>query len=148
MPLYTSRHWSVTEWDCFQRSRNPYAWDDAGGYLNTDNEETANLFKILDMLRDWNPNWIVNWTNAGYKSGYRTRSVNQEVGGVPNSNHTLGCAADIHESNTDASAEALAGAIKAAAKYNGLEDKIELGIYQDQGWCHIATPGYKNIYYA
>lgn len=148
MALYRSKNWSVTEWDCFQRSENPYAWDDETGHLCTDNEKTANLFKILDMLRDWNPNWIVNWTSAGYKSGYRTKSVNREVGGTESSNHIYGCAADIHESNTDASAEALAETIKAAAKYNGLEDSIELGIYQGQGWCHIATPGWLNIYYS
>lgn len=144
---YTSKHWSTTEWDCLQRSSNPYAYDDANGHLTTDNDKTANLFRILDMLRDWNPNWIINWTNAGYKSGYRTEAVNTEVGGVSTSNHLYGCAADIHESNTDASAEALAETIKAAAKYNGLEDQIELGIYSGQGWCHIATPGYQNIYF-
>lgn len=147
MALYTSRHWSTTEWDCLQREANPYAWDDEYGKLNTDNEQTANLFKILDMLRDWNPHWVVNWTNDGYKSGYRTKSINREVGGVSTSNHIYGCAADIHESNTDATAEALAETIKAAAKYNGLEDQIELGIYSGQGWCHIATPGWKSIYY-
>ena len=144
---YTSKHWSVTEWDCYQRRENEYAHDDENGRLVTENEDTANLFRILDMLRDWNPHWVVNWTNAGYKSGYRTRKVNAEVGGVTNSNHLFGCAADIHESNTDASAEELAETIKAAARYNGLGNQIELGIYSGQGWCHIATPGYSNVYY-
>lgn len=148
MALYTSRNWSTTEWDCLQRSSNEYAWDDENGRLNTDNEYTANLFRILDMLRDWNPNWVVNWTNSGYKSGYRTPEINAEVGGVWNSNHRYGRAADIHESNTDATAEALAETIKAAAKYNGLLDKIELGIYQGQGWCHIGVTDYQSIYYA
>ena len=126
---YTSKHWSTTEWDCYQRSENEYAHDNKNGRLVTENEDTANLFKILDMLRDWNPNWVINWTEAGYKSGFRTRKVNAEVGGVTNSNHLFGCAADIHESNTDASAEELAETIKAAARYNGLENSIELGIY-------------------
>lgn len=148
MALYISRNWSTTEWDCLQRSANDYAWDDENGRLNTNNEKTANLFKILDMLRDWNPHWMVNWTNSGYKSGYRTPEINEEVGGVWNSNHRYGCAADIHEANTDATAEALAETIKAAAEYNGLLDQIELGIYQGQGWCHIGTPGYQSIYYA
>ena len=147
MALYISRHWSTTEWDCLQRSENEYAWDNEEGRLCTNNENTANLFKILDMLRDWNSEWVVNWTEAGYKSGFRTQEVNEEVGGVPSSFHALGCAADIHEWNTDAHAEALADTILNAAKYNGLEDKIELGIYYNQGWCHIATPGYRNIYY-
>ena len=148
MALYTSKHWSVTEWDCLQRSSNEYAWDDENGRLNTDNEDTANLFKILDMLREWNPNWIVNWTQAGYKSGYRTPEVNTEVGGVWNSNHRYGRAADIHEANTDASAEDLAGTIEAAAKCYGLENNIELGIYQGQGWCHLGCWDHRSVYYA
>lgn len=133
MALYTSRNWSTTEWDCLQRSANDYAWDDENGRLNTNNEKTANLFRILDMLRDWNPHWMVNWTNSGYKSGYRTPEINEEVGGIWNSNYRYGCAADIHEANTDATTEALAETIKAAAEYNGLLDQIELGIYQGQG---------------
>lgn len=146
--MYVSRHWSVTEWDCYGRDCNDYAWDNEDGKLCTNNEATIKLFMILDMLRDWNPNWIVNWTNDGWKSGYRTEYVNNMVGGVPNSNHTLGCAADIHEEDTDASSEALAETIQAAASYCGFEDDIELGIYLGQGWCHIGTPGYRNIYYA
>lgn len=145
---YVSRNWSTTEWDCFQRNSNEFAHDNENGRLVTNNENTAKLFMILDMLRDWNPYWIINWTNSGYKSGMRTPEVNAEVGGVPTSNHIYGCAADIHESNTDASAEALAETIKAAAKYNGFDDQIELGIYHGQGWCHIATPGYLYIYNA
>ena len=52
-PLYVSKHWSVTEWDCWRRSRNEYAWDE-NGRLCTNDEKTANLFRIFDMLRDWN----------------------------------------------------------------------------------------------
>lgn len=65
---------------------------------------------------------------------------------MTNSNHLFGCAADIHEADTDASAEELAETIKAAARYNGLENQIELGIYSGYGWCHIATPGYTYIF--
>lgn len=75
MALYVSKHWSVTEWDCLQRSRNEYAWDE-NGRLCTNDEKTANLFRLLDMLRDWNSNWVINTTNAGYKSGFRTIEVN------------------------------------------------------------------------
>ena len=84
MALYVSKHWSVTEWDCLQRSRNEYAWDE-NGRLCTNDEKTANLFRLLDMLRDWNSNWVINTTNAGYKSGFRTIEVNLAVGGEPNS---------------------------------------------------------------
>ena len=100
MALYVSKHWSVTEWDCLQRSRNEYAWDE-NGRLCTNDEKTANLFRLLDMLRDWNSNWVINTTNAGYKSGFRTIEVNLAVGGEPNSYHTRGCAADIHISGQD-----------------------------------------------
>jgi len=68
--LYVSRHWSVREWDCLKRSRNEYAWDNEHGRLCTNDENTANLFKVMDTLRDWNKGWVVNTTRAGYKSGY------------------------------------------------------------------------------
>lgn len=145
MPMYISKNWSTTEWDCHHRSENQYAYDNEEGLLCTDNPKTANLFKILDLLRDWNPNWVINWTEKGWKSGYRDEYVNAECGGTERSHHLAGCAADIHEANTDASGEALASAIQDAAKAYGLEDQIELGIYYD--WCHIATPGYYNLYY-
>lgn len=76
--MYESKHWSVTEWDCWRRNSNEYAWDNENGKLCTNNEKTANLFKILDMLRDWNFNWVVNTTvyhseyGTDFKSGYRT----------------------------------------------------------------------------
>ena len=45
--MYESKHWSVTEWDCWRRNSNEYAWDNENGKLCTNNEKTANLFKIL-----------------------------------------------------------------------------------------------------
>lgn len=47
----------------------------------------------------------------------------------------------------DATAEELAESIKAVAKYNNHDDKIEIGICSGQGWCHIETQGYRNVYY-
>lgn len=136
---YKSRHWTVAEWDCLGREENEYAWTE-NGRLCTSDARTANLFKILDMLRDWNSNWVVNSTNAGYKSGYRTPSVNAEVGGEYNSWHTKGCAADMHILNTDASASDLAATILVAAEAYGLEDQLGIGCYGD--WVHIDTRGY------
>ena len=144
---YASKYWSVHEWDCCKRSENKYAYSSSGGKLVTSNENTANLFRLLDTLREKNPAWVVNTTSAGYKSGYRDSVVNMEVGGVSGSNHTMGCAADIHDSSSDRSAESLAEEIEAAAKANGLTNKIELGIYSGQGWCHIGVPGYRSVYY-
>lgn len=135
MPLYTSKNWSTREWDCLGRSENEFAKDNAEGRLTTDNENTANLFRVLDLVRDWNPNWVVNTTNAGYKSGYRTPEVNSEVGGVWNSYHTKGCAADIHIAGQDDNAFALAETIRVAAEAWGLEDKLNIGHYGD--WIHI-----------
>ena len=83
-PLYVSEHWSVREWDTLKHSSNEYAWDNEHGRLCTNDENAANLFKVLDTLRDWNPGWVVNTTRAGYKSGYRTPAVNGEVGGAAN----------------------------------------------------------------
>ena len=137
--MYKSKYWSVAEWDCLHRESNPYAWTE-NGRLCTEDERTANLFKILDMLRDWNSNWVVNSTNAGYKSGYRTIQVNAEVGGADGSLHTKGCAADIHIANTDASAEDLMATVLVAAESWGLQDSLGIGCYGD--WIHIDTRGY------
>jgi len=137
-PLYVSRHWSVREWDCLKRSRNEYAWDNEHGRLCTNDENTANLFKVLDTLRDWNKGWVVNTTRAGYKSGYRTPAVNKEVGGAANSWHTKGCAADIHNAmDYNASATALFNTVMDAARAHGLEGKINVGLYHREGWVHI-----------
>lgn len=139
-PLYRSKYWSVTEWDCFGRDRNEYAWDE-GGLLCTNNERTAKLFKILDLLREWDPRWVVNTTSAGYKSGYRTERVNAEVGGEPGSYHTKGCAADIHISGQDDHPDALADTALVSARAYGIEGELGLGLYPD-GWIHIDTRGY------
>lgn len=137
--MYKSKHWTVNEWDCLQRSENTFAWTE-GGRLCTDDERTANLFKILDMLRDWNPNWVVNTTNAGYKSGYRTPYINALVGGAEGSLHTQGCAADIHIAGQDDTDTALADTVLVAADAWGLKDKLGIGYYGD--WIHIDCRGY------
>ena len=139
--LYVSKHWSVTEWDCHHRCRNEYAWDNEDGRLCTNDINTANLFKILDMLRDWEPNWVINTTNADYKSGFRTIDVNAEVGGEPGSYHTKGCAADIHIAGQDDTAAALADTVFVAADAYGLKDQIGIGYYSD-GWVHVDVRGY------
>ena len=142
--LFTSKHWSTTEWDCFHRSSNEFAWDNEIGRLCTNNQETANLFRVLDLVREWRinagltNNWVVNTTKAGYKSGYRTLDVNAEVGGAWNSYHTKGCAADIHIENQDDSDVSLAETIWAATKSFGslgLPEKLNIGFYGD--WIHI-----------
>lgn len=138
--MYVSKHWSTKEWDCLGRAENEFAFDNENGRLCTNDERTANLFRILDMLRDWNPDWVVNTTNAGYKSGYRNLEVNAEVGGEENSLHTQGCAADIHITSEDATDEALADTVLAAAEAWGLSDKLGIGCYGD--WIHIDTRGY------
>lgn len=140
MNMYRSKHWSVTEWDCYGNAQNPYAWDDETGHLCTDNERTANLFKILDMLREWNPNWRVNMTYRGWNSGYRDAYVNARCGGVPDSYHMRGCAADIHIGGQDDTDTALADTVLVAAEAWGLEDKLGIGYYGD--WIHIDTRGY------
>lgn len=138
---FVSKHWSVTEWDCLKRSANDYAWDNSEGCLCTNNEATANLFRVLDMLREWNPNWGVNNTRAGYKSGYRTPKINALVGGVRNSAHTKGAAADIRIHGQRDNAYALGETVIAAARcYPGLEQHLGIGYYLS-GWVHIDMNG-------
>lgn len=138
--LYVSKNWSVTEWDCYGRSQNAFAWDNEEGRLCTNDVKTANLFKILDMLRSWNPNWVINTTCAGYKSGYRTEEVNAAVGGEYNSYHVRGCAADISIWGQDDRDTNLADTVLAAAKAWGIDDQLGIGYYGD--WIHIDTRGY------
>ncbi len=147
-PLYVSKHWSVTEWDCWRRSKNDYAWDNENSRLCTNDEKTANLFRIFDMLRDWNPNWVINTTSyheeygASFKSGFRTVAdgVNTACGGEVGSYHTRGCAADIHISGQDDTDTALADTVIAAAKAWGIEDQLGIGYYGN--WIHVDTRGY------
>ena len=50
---------------------------------------------ILEPLRDYLGKPII------INSGYRSPSVNKAVGGVSNSQHLIGCAADIHLDKSD-----------------------------------------------
>lgn len=144
--MYVSKHWSVKDWDCYGREQNYYAWDNEDGKLCTDNENTANLFKILDNLYEQDPSIMVNWTaykpqfGMALKSGYRDERANLAVGGEPNSYHTRGCAADIHFADHDYTAEQIAEKVLITASWFGLENSLGIGLYD--GWCHIDTRGY------
>lgn len=138
--MYKSRNWTVGEWDCLQRDQNDYAWTDPEtGMLVTDNLNTENLFKILDALRDQDKSWMVNWTNAGYKSGYRTVAINDEVDGEYNSTHIRGMAADIHIGNADYSSCELGDMVEKVSNELGID--IGLGTWEYDGWCHVDTAG-------
>ena len=138
--MYESRNWSCKEWDCYERSENDFAVDNEKGLLTTSNEKTANLFMILDLLRDQNENWVVNYTSRMEKSGFRDDEVNRLCGGDPNSFHLKGCAADIHISNEDLTGEELAEMVQEAANGLGFGDLIGLGVYED--WVHVDTRGF------
>lgn len=144
---YVSKNWKVKEWDCYHRDENEFAWtDEATGNLATDNEQTANLFKILDMLRDWNPSWQINWTvykeqfGMALKSGYRDVEANAACNGEEDSYHVRGCAADISITDQTDTDSALAETVLAAAEAYGLQDSMGIGFYGD--WVHIDTRGY------
>ena len=48
---YVSKHWSVTEWDCFQRSANEYAYDNGiKMILKNSNLKTFLEFLIANFL--------------------------------------------------------------------------------------------------
>lgn len=114
--------------------------------LATDNEKTENLFKILDMLRDWNPKWQINTTDykpqfgMALKSGYRDVEANAACDGEINSYHVRGCAADISIAEQDDTDESLAKTVLVAAEAYGLQNNMGIGYYGD--WVHIDTRGY------
>ena len=67
---------------------------------NVPNEAQVNNLKRLcgwlEMLRsEWNKRYGEGDDPIVVNSGYRSPEVNKAVGGVPTSNHTTGCAADI-----------------------------------------------------
>lgn len=149
--MYVSKHWSVSEWDCWRRNKNAYAWDDEHGRLRTDDSKTEKLFRILDSLRECDPDWVINTTNyhaeygTSFKSGYRTvdDGVNAACGGAVGSYHTRGCAADIHVAGKNYTAEQLLTMVLTAASWHGIDgSELGLGCYGD--WLHLDTRGYSS----
>ena len=70
------------------------------GIENVPNEEQVkNLKRLcgwLERLRKrWNDLYGDGDDPICINSGFRSKEVNKAVGGVPNSNHTTGCAVDI-----------------------------------------------------
>ena len=70
------------------------------GIENVPNEEQVNNLKRLcqwleQLRRRWNNLYGEGDDPIVINSGFRSKEVNKAVGGVPNSNHTTGCAVDI-----------------------------------------------------
>ena len=68
---------------------------------NVPNEAQVNNLKRLcgwleELRRRWNSLYGDGDAPIIINSGYRSEAVNKAVGGVPTSNHTTGCAVDIH----------------------------------------------------
>lgn len=100
------------------------------GIDNTPNEEVkANLIalieNVLDPLREWygKPIYI--------NSGFRCRELNKAVGGVDNSFHLTGCAADI-DMGTKKENKPIFDYIKDNLPFT------ELGFEGDGRWIHVA----------
>ena len=71
------------------------------GINNVPNEEQVNNLRRLcqwieELRRRWNNLYGEGDDPIIINSGYRSEAVNKAVGGVPTSNHTTGCAVDIH----------------------------------------------------
>lgn len=83
---------------------------------------------ILDPLREWYGSAIhVN-------SGYRCKALNETVGGVNNSFHLTGCAADIDTNNTAENKKL----------FNYIKDNLpftELGWEGNGAWIHVGYNG-------
>ena len=71
------------------------------GIENEPNEAQVNNLKRLcgwleELRRRWNNLYGEGNDPIIINSGFRSEAVNKAVGGVPTSNHTTGCAVDIH----------------------------------------------------
>ena len=87
------------------------------------------IAKVLDPLREWygKPIYV--------NSGYRCKELNKAVGGVDNSYHLTGCAADI-DVHSRAENEKLFAFIKTHLPFT------ELGWEGGGAWVHVAlVPG-------
>ena len=73
---------------------------------NVPNEAQVNNLKRLcgwleELRRRWNNLYGEGNDPIIINSGFRSEAVNKAVGGVPTSNHTTGCAVDIHVSGME-----------------------------------------------
>ena len=100
------------------------------GLLNVPNIIDEDFLKqlctyILQPIRD-------SCGRIGISSGYRSKAVNDAVGGVNNSQHKKGQAADIVPAQSDI-----------ADVYRWIIDNLQFGsciIYPDRGFIHISLP--------
>lgn len=94
---------------------------------------------VLEPFRE-NSGWIVNIT-----SGYRCQAVNEGVGGVPNSQHKFGKAADIMCYKLSGNQRVLVETAEVKKKFDdlGLSSLVKIIQYASRRFCHvqlIATP--------
>lgn len=86
---------------------------------------------VLDPLRDkYNKPIKIN-------SGYRCKAVNEAVGGKSNSQHCVGCAADITGGSKEENIK-LFNLIKESGKYDQLINEY------DYKWVHVSYTNFKN----
>ena len=99
------------------------------GQVNTGpNGIDPKLYDLLDRIRE----------RTGYpiyiNSGYRCPEHNAEVGGVPDSQHVQGIAADIRSEMIG---------VERLAQIAEEEGADGIGIYNDEGFVHVDMRGYK-----
>lgn len=111
---------------------------------NTPNDdEVQNLTKLaatLQTIRDtYNQPIIIS-------SGFRCKQLNKIVGGVSNSDHVFGCAADIHsKSNTKGDNKKLFDLIVSLIKQERIECR-QLIDEKNYSWIHIGINSLHNNY--
>lgn len=91
-----------------------------------------NLLIVLDTIRE------IIGKPITVNSGYRCEYWNHEVGGVLNSQHVLGIAADLTYDGIDV--DYLADVAERALNFYGFEGGV--GKYWSQGFVHVDTRGY------
>lgn len=93
----------------------------------------SNLQRLVDTVLD--PLRKAYGRAINVSSGYRCKEVNQAVGGVGNSQHTTGCAADITAGSRSANRELARLIVSLNLPYDQLIDE------KDYAWVHVSVAG-------
>ena len=91
----------------------------------------SNLQRLVDTVLD--PLRKAYGRSINVSSGYRSKEVNKAVGGVSNSQHTTGCAADITAGSRSANRELARLIVSLGLPFDQLINE------KDYAWVHVSV---------